>query len=276
LARLQLDETQNTTLAVASLIRRSTPADSAIVVFGMNWSSEIPYYAQRKAFAVPQWLTEYDAVWNDPAAFLGGLRLSAAVYCTTPTGPSLLQILTRADIQQQPNLFKVGVCYLWLPGVNAISPPGSQRTMLPMAFLGQVLDAVPGQYAQAQSVGKCDGSIEAIDNVFPAPQKVTGAGLLPVDGWLAVSAKAAIVPDDVFVTLRASDGSIKYVKALQVPRIDINAAFGQPAMQDVGFSTVIDGTALHGDYVLGLAWGSVGKFLKCQQFTVPVQFGAAP
>ena len=91
----------NTHLDVADVLRRYTPAGSAIVVFGADWSSTIPYYAQRKAFVVPtwprrpEWAATYDRVWRDPSASVGGLKLGALVYCDGGPRPNLEDIMER-------------------------------------------------------------------------------------------------------------------------------------------------------------------------------------
>jgi len=72
-----IDEINNKTLAVSNIVRTYTDKNSAIVVFGYDWSSEIAYYSERKSFTVPEWFVQYNDVWNDPAAFLGDKKLGA-------------------------------------------------------------------------------------------------------------------------------------------------------------------------------------------------------
>jgi len=43
------------TVKAAEIVRQHTPEDSAIMVYGWDWSSEIPYYAHRKAYVAPGW-----------------------------------------------------------------------------------------------------------------------------------------------------------------------------------------------------------------------------
>ena len=268
-----LNASQATTLAVGDVIRRYTPEDSGIVVFGADWSSEISYYSERKSFSVPGWLKEYDVVWNEPAAFLGDKELGAAVYCVTGNKPSLKQILERPDVKLQPKIFKVENCYLWMPEVEAIVLSGSNRTVLPMDFLDNVVDSLPQNYDVVIPASNCDGSIDIVNGVSPAPQKIVTSSLLSVDGWLAVSAKDGIAPDDIFVTLKSPSGTTEYVETHRTPRNDVNVYFKQLAMPDVGFTTTIDITALNGEYVLGLAMGYKGKLGQCEQFNIPLKIG---
>ncbi len=58
-------------LTVAKFVRERTPADAAIIVYGADWSSEVPYYAERRAFAVPKWFPGYLDVLDAPVKYLG-------------------------------------------------------------------------------------------------------------------------------------------------------------------------------------------------------------
>ena len=42
-------------LAIGNLIQNKTPTDSAILVFGEDWSSAFAYHSQRRAFTQPNW-----------------------------------------------------------------------------------------------------------------------------------------------------------------------------------------------------------------------------
>jgi hypothetical protein len=99
---------------IAKEISRITPQDSAIVIFGLDWSSVIGYYAQRKSFAVPDWFLRYDDAWQNPSQFLGGKKLSAIVFCESEKVTSVDQILEQPDVKRHPKLSKFGGCYLWV------------------------------------------------------------------------------------------------------------------------------------------------------------------
>jgi hypothetical protein len=79
-------------LILAEAVRERTPPDSPIVVYGMDWSSELPYYAQRRAIAVPPWFNGLQAVWAEPERFLGGVTPSAIVICRGEGIPSEAQV----------------------------------------------------------------------------------------------------------------------------------------------------------------------------------------
>lgn len=67
----------------ATLVANSTPPDSSLIVFGVDWSSEVHYYAERKGVALPNWATLEQAktFLDDPDAIMGGLRTLAVVDC---------------------------------------------------------------------------------------------------------------------------------------------------------------------------------------------------
>jgi hypothetical protein len=79
-------------LILADAVRQRTSPDSPIVVYGLDWGSELPYYAQRRAFAVPPWFNGWQAVWAEPERFLGGVKPSAIVICPGDGVPSEEQV----------------------------------------------------------------------------------------------------------------------------------------------------------------------------------------
>ena len=66
------------TLVAADIVKQHTRAESAIIVYGWGWSSEVPYYSRRKGLAVPEWDNTGNAM--DAAKHgMGGLPVSALV-----------------------------------------------------------------------------------------------------------------------------------------------------------------------------------------------------
>jgi hypothetical protein len=84
-----ISSANNRTLAIADLLRRSTPKGSAFVAFGFDWSSELGFYAERKSFTVPPWFSDYARAWERPADFLGGVPLGAIVVCPAGRPPTV-------------------------------------------------------------------------------------------------------------------------------------------------------------------------------------------
>jgi hypothetical protein len=269
--RIPFDNSRTATLAVSDVIRRYTPQKSGIVVFGDDWNSEFAYYSQRKSFTVPKWFKEYDSVWKDPAKFLGDRKLGALVF--TGSENILNNILKNPIVQTQPDLFKVLGCFVWLPNVKSIMIPGENHATLPMDFIDNNTNFFPEGYTEGRSIG-FDGSIDIINGIFPAPKKLEASGFLSIEGWLAVSAKNGIVPDDIFVTLIDSKKRIKYYKCThRKPRNDVKVFYNHPEMPDVGFTSTIDLRGVRGDYVLGLAIGYKGNLEQCNRFNIPIKIG---
>jgi hypothetical protein len=78
----QISGQNSQTLKLAEFLKVHTAADQPIIVFGYDWSSEVPYYAQRKALAVPNWVSpamKLEAIRN-PARFLNAVP-AAVVSC---------------------------------------------------------------------------------------------------------------------------------------------------------------------------------------------------
>lgn len=76
------------TLRLAAFLKTHTPADRPVLVLGLDWSSEVPYYAERKALAVPPWTKlELDAI-RAPERFLPALP-AAVVSCPAANADEL-------------------------------------------------------------------------------------------------------------------------------------------------------------------------------------------
>ncbi len=111
--------TNNSLLLLSDLIERYTPEDSAIVVFGKDWSSEFSYYSHRKSLTVPD--EYFDVVWNNPSMYLGGLSIGAMVMCENyPHPPDIEQFLERPEILAHPTIYRYNSCYLWMPEVDGV------------------------------------------------------------------------------------------------------------------------------------------------------------
>jgi hypothetical protein len=67
----------------AKLVEQQTGPDAALIVVGLDWSSEVHYYAQRKGVALPRWATLDQAkkLFENPDAMMGGLTTAAVVDC---------------------------------------------------------------------------------------------------------------------------------------------------------------------------------------------------
>jgi hypothetical protein len=140
-----LNPQNNATLAVGDVVRRYTPADSAIIVFGLMstgslepisaWSSEVAYYSERKSLTVADNAKE-QRVWSEPASFIGDKKLGAIVFCSTANRDRYKyeRILQRYDSELSPSLFKVSGCHVWLPGAESIVLPSGEKVLPTRTF----------------------------------------------------------------------------------------------------------------------------------------------
>ncbi|MBX9578559.1 MAG: glycosyltransferase family 39 protein [Chthoniobacterales bacterium] len=73
-------------LEISHKIQAVTPVDSVVIIIGQDWSPEIPYYSQRKAVLVPNWLTfEQASSILDDKKIYGNITV-AAIVSNTNTG----------------------------------------------------------------------------------------------------------------------------------------------------------------------------------------------
>jgi hypothetical protein len=68
---------------IANIARSATQPDASLIVIGDDWTSVIPYYAQRKSFALPNWapVSFWKQTLATPQKYLGDRRLGGVVYC---------------------------------------------------------------------------------------------------------------------------------------------------------------------------------------------------
>jgi hypothetical protein len=88
---------------VAMMAKAITPPDSALIVLGSDWSSEVPYYAERKALAMPYWAATSPVLkklLENPQSFVGDRPLGGIVYCRSAKVP--------ADIAPEIKAFTTG------------------------------------------------------------------------------------------------------------------------------------------------------------------------
>lgn len=148
-----------------------------------------------------------------------------------------------------------------------------QPAELPASVFDRMDSAPPAGYAEDESAGRCDASIDKINGIVPTPQQTPQViGSLSVEGWLAVSAKDGIPADEVYVTLRDAAGVTRYVKAKRSQRDDVSEHFKQAGIP-VGYAAVVDVSGLHGNYTLGLLRSHKGRFERCGAPTLPLAIG---
>ncbi len=50
--------TQNDAISVGLFIQENSPEESSLLVFGDDWSPEVAFYSERKAYYIPVWAPE--------------------------------------------------------------------------------------------------------------------------------------------------------------------------------------------------------------------------
>jgi len=133
--RLSLNESNDATLAVSDVVRRYSPRNSGIVVFGLfsrgsvfpisAWSSEVAYYSERKSLTVSD--EADDTTWSDPASFLGDKPLGAMVFCSGAERDKYNRIINKYAASYEVRLFPIHGCNVWLPNVESVVLPNGRR-----------------------------------------------------------------------------------------------------------------------------------------------------
>jgi hypothetical protein len=67
-------------LGVARFVRERTPENAPLLVYGDDWNSEIPYYAERRALLVPGFFHGYFDPLDRPEQYLAQ-TLGALMVC---------------------------------------------------------------------------------------------------------------------------------------------------------------------------------------------------
>jgi hypothetical protein len=82
--RFAADHSRLETYRAGLLAREHTAPDEGIIVLGIDWSSEVAYYSERRSVTVPLWLPTRikQRLFANPQAFLGSSRFGAVVACT--------------------------------------------------------------------------------------------------------------------------------------------------------------------------------------------------
>ena len=116
LRTITADHKYNQTYAIARLAKKLTSPTDVLIVFGADWSSEIPYYAERKSLSVPGWASDDQlaALVRAPQDFLGTSRLGGLVLCA-PAGRPAMQAAADQLIVGMALKGEVAACKLYTP-----------------------------------------------------------------------------------------------------------------------------------------------------------------
>lgn len=115
---------------------------------------------------------------------------------------------------------------------------------------------------------KCDGNIDGVNGVSPAPAQFSASRLLSVHGWLAKSVDQGVLPDSVLLVLSDNKGKNIFFNTRPTPRPDVGAHFKKPTLDSAGYTSTFDVSSIGGDYTLGLAFTERGHIKLCPQFKI--------
>ena len=82
----------------ASVIDRETNSTDALLIYGLEWSSELPYQAQRRAIMVPTWNDSVGPAAQRTISDLGVSHVSALVVCDGARGQSAALLTNMSSI----------------------------------------------------------------------------------------------------------------------------------------------------------------------------------
>ena len=104
----------NPNYIAAKIVKNSTPVDSSVIVFGVDWSSEVNYYSERKGLAFPGWasLEKAKRIFANADTYMGGLKIGSVVDCRS------------IGLKYWPELNKLVDAFVasWAQQSNRISP----------------------------------------------------------------------------------------------------------------------------------------------------------
>jgi hypothetical protein len=79
---IHVNQTHGRVIDIARFLRGHTQENQAVLFFGIDWSSELPYYATRRSVAVPDWIpSKYLRQLLDADRTFGPHPLGALVVC---------------------------------------------------------------------------------------------------------------------------------------------------------------------------------------------------
>ena len=114
---------------VARAIKSVTQPQDVLLVFGRDWSSDVPYYSQRRAIVWPGW-TWLEPQFGEAVRKLGGNRIGAVVLCNgTERDPQLMQRIASVVGALNKPAYRDAVCAVY-PSASP-GPTAPQKATAP-------------------------------------------------------------------------------------------------------------------------------------------------
>ena len=115
---LTVDYSKRPLLQIAAIAKDKTPADGSLIVLGDEWASAVPYYSERKAFALSWWLSVpfLTRLFANPQAYLGDSPFAGIVYCSDKVADFGGKLpLVKKFVADRKVLGQAGNCQLLAP-----------------------------------------------------------------------------------------------------------------------------------------------------------------
>jgi hypothetical protein len=114
---MKADPNSHPIYQIALAARSMTPEDGGLIILGDDWDSTIPYYADRRALAMPEWVSDRVAIsiFTDPGAHLAGRRFAGVVSCDFGNAPPNAErvMAEQAFLAGRTMLAQHGACTLF-------------------------------------------------------------------------------------------------------------------------------------------------------------------
>jgi hypothetical protein len=83
---IQYDNVGDPVILTAQAARDATKSNESLLFFGDNFSSVVPFYAERKSLGVVPWMgpSLFDKIISDPQSLLGDASLGGIIDCRLP------------------------------------------------------------------------------------------------------------------------------------------------------------------------------------------------
>jgi len=101
-------------LASAHFVRDNTDPSKPIVVYGDDWSSEFPFYSERKGFVVMTGFKDYDGIIAKPSNYFNGQEPSAVLVCRSARTPEFEARVTAGFLPT--SVKRLELCDIFLKG----------------------------------------------------------------------------------------------------------------------------------------------------------------
>lgn len=142
---------------IAQVVKNATQPHDIILVFGLDWSAELPFYSQRRALMWPNWIERnFDAPgpMREALSKLGNHSIGALVLCQqAQTDADLLQRSTSTLGFADVPIYEDWTCSLYSSQTFSTSTSGTTSTTSTIAPPSNV----PANYGGAVDRVDCDG-----------------------------------------------------------------------------------------------------------------------